>query len=66
VPTVVLHGSEDPLLSPEHGQSIASAIPGARFELIDGLGHSLPPDAVPHVLKAVKQVLAQTSEKAQP
>jgi pimeloyl-ACP methyl ester carboxylesterase len=65
-PTVVLHGSDDPLLSPEHGRAIASAIPNAKFELVEGLGHSLPEGAVPHVLKAVVQVLPPSRKKAKP
>jgi len=41
-PTVVLHGSADPMLRPTHGRAVAAAIPGARFVLIDGMGHDLP------------------------
>lgn len=42
VPTLVLHGSEDPLLPLEHGRATARAIPGARLEIIDGMGHAIP------------------------
>jgi pimeloyl-ACP methyl ester carboxylesterase len=42
VPTLVLHGSEDPLLPLEHGRATARAIPGARLEIVDGMGHALP------------------------
>ena len=42
VPTQVLHGSKDPLVPPEHGRATASAIPGARLEVIEGMGHALP------------------------
>ncbi len=41
-PTVVLHGSADPMLRPRNGRAIAAAIPGARFVVIDGMGHDLP------------------------
>ena len=41
-PTVVLHGSLDPMLRPRNGRAVAQAIPGARFVLIEGMGHDLP------------------------
>lgn len=43
VPTLVVHGSEDPLIPVEHGVDTARHIPGARLEVIDGMGHDLPP-----------------------
>ncbi len=41
-PTVVLHGSADPMLRPRNGRAVAGAIPGARFVVVDGMGHDLP------------------------
>lgn len=41
-PTLVVHGSEDRLLPPAHGRALAKAIEGAKFELIEGLGHDIP------------------------
>jgi pimeloyl-ACP methyl ester carboxylesterase len=43
VPTLVLHGSEDKLADPSGGRRTAEVIPGARFVLIDGMGHDYPP-----------------------
>ena len=42
VPTVVIHGDSDPLVPPQAGRDVAAAIPGARLELIEGMGHDLP------------------------
>jgi pimeloyl-ACP methyl ester carboxylesterase len=42
-PTLVIHGKEDPLIPVEGGFSTALHIRGARLELIDGMGHDLPP-----------------------
>jgi pimeloyl-ACP methyl ester carboxylesterase len=39
VPTLVLHGTADRLVSVENGRRIAEAIPGARLALIQGAGH---------------------------
>jgi len=42
VPTLVIHGKADPLLPPAAGRATAHAIPGAKLELVDGLGHDMP------------------------
>ncbi len=44
VPTLVIHGSEDPLIPVEHGIDTAHHIPGATLEIIEGMGHDLPPE----------------------
>ncbi|MEE4600503.1 MAG: alpha/beta hydrolase [Desulfobacteraceae bacterium] len=43
VPTLVVHGSDDLLISPSRGQETARIIPNATFQLIDGMGHDIPP-----------------------
>ncbi|MGN6692716.1 MAG: alpha/beta fold hydrolase, partial [Aquihabitans sp.] len=42
VPTVVLHGLADPLVSVSGGIALAKAIPGATFVGYHGMGHDLP------------------------
>ncbi len=32
-----------------HGKAVAKAIPGAKFELIKGMGHDIPPHFIPHL-----------------
>jgi class 3 adenylate cyclase/alpha-beta hydrolase superfamily lysophospholipase len=39
VPTLVLHGADDRLVPVEAGRYLASRIPGARFEVQEGIGH---------------------------
>lgn len=56
VPVVVIHGLDDPLIASAHGRTVADAIPGARFEGIDGLGHSLPDAVVGTVVDALVDV----------
>jgi 3-oxoadipate enol-lactonase len=41
-PTLVLCGREDASTPPVHSERIASAIPGARLVVFDGLGHMIP------------------------
>lgn len=43
VPTVVLHGADDPLVQLKGGQATATAIPGAELRVIPGMGHDMPP-----------------------
>jgi pimeloyl-ACP methyl ester carboxylesterase len=38
-PTLVVHGDEDRLLGPGNGRQIAALIPGARLEMLEGVGH---------------------------
>lgn len=40
--TMVVHGVADPLILPPCGADVADHIAGARFELIEGMGHDLP------------------------
>jgi pimeloyl-ACP methyl ester carboxylesterase len=41
VPTVVIHGTADPMFPIEHGEALAAAIPGARLLRLDGAGHGV-------------------------
>jgi pimeloyl-ACP methyl ester carboxylesterase len=42
VPTLVMHGSADTLIDPSGGRRTAELIPGARFVLLEGMGHDYP------------------------
>jgi len=54
VPTLVIHGTEDPLVPVEGGKDTAQAIPGAQLMLIEGMGHDLPHGgAWPCIVEAV-------------
>jgi pimeloyl-ACP methyl ester carboxylesterase len=41
-PTLVIHGDADPVVPLEAGIDTAEAIPGAKLEIIRGMGHELP------------------------
>ncbi len=41
-PTLVVHGTADPVFTVAHGEALAAGIPDARLELVDGLGHEVP------------------------
>ena len=40
-PTLVIHGTADPMFPLEHGQALAEEIPGARLLLLEGAGHGV-------------------------
>jgi pimeloyl-ACP methyl ester carboxylesterase len=42
VPTLVIHGRDDPFMPLPHGEALADAIPGARLVAVAGMGHELP------------------------
>lgn len=41
-PTLVIHGSEDPLFPHGHGVALSEEIPGARLLTVEKMGHELP------------------------
>ena len=43
LPTLVMHGDLDPLVPHAGSVDMAANIPGARLEIIEGMGHDLPP-----------------------
>jgi pimeloyl-ACP methyl ester carboxylesterase len=41
-PTLVIHGDRDRMVNPSGGRATARAIPGARLQVMKGMGHDLP------------------------
>jgi pimeloyl-ACP methyl ester carboxylesterase len=61
-PTIVIHGTRDPLVRPAAGKALARAIPGARLELIAGMGHDLPPA----LWERIADLLAENARRSTP
>ena len=55
VPTLVIHGREDPLYPVECGIEIAETIQGSELIIIEGMGHSLPPEVFNLISDAIKR-----------
>ena len=54
VPTLIIHGDDDPLVPLEAGKDTADAIPGSKFLIIKGMGHDMPhKGAWPQIIDAV-------------
>jgi pimeloyl-ACP methyl ester carboxylesterase len=62
VPTLVIHGTKDRLVSKSGGKATAKAIPGARLMLIEGMGHDLPPGAWPRIIEGIVENAARAGE----
>ena len=61
IPTVVLHGADDPLVQPIGGEATAAAIPGADLRMIPGMGHDLSPGLHQIFLDAICAAIARAS-----
>ena len=63
VPTVVIHGTADPLVTPSGGEATAKAVPGAELIMVEGMGHELPPGAWETVVEAVVRNAAKAGSR---
>lgn len=53
VPTLVLHGSDDPLISVAGGEDTAANISGATLHIVEGMGHDIPPALYEVIVRAI-------------
>ncbi len=60
VPTLVIHGRDDPLVPLACGIDTARAVPGAELLVIDGMGHALPITLWPQIIEAIARHAADT------
>jgi pimeloyl-ACP methyl ester carboxylesterase len=54
-PTVVIHGSEDPMVRPRNGRNVARVIERATYVVVDGMGHDLPEPVWRPVVEALTE-----------
>jgi pimeloyl-ACP methyl ester carboxylesterase len=59
-PTLVLHGADDLLVSPEAGKDTAAHIKGAELRIVEGMGHDFPPS----LFGFVAGVIAENAHRA--
>lgn len=55
VPSLVIHGTDDPLVPVEGGRDTAAHIPGAKLLELPGMGHDLPLELVETIADAVAE-----------
>jgi pimeloyl-ACP methyl ester carboxylesterase len=63
-PTLVLHGSHDPLLPVRGSKAMAKLIPGAKVLIIDGMGHMVPRVRYDLVADTIARHAAQAAQAA--
>src|SRR5258705_2358509 len=63
-PTLVIHGTVDPLVHPEGGKDTAASIPGAKLLMVQGMGHALPIPMWPEIIDAIDKHAHGAAAKA--
>jgi len=64
LPTLVVHGTADPLVTVSGGEATAAAIPGAQLVLIEGMGHDVPPVHWDEIIDAIAATTARAASPA--
>ncbi len=64
-PTLVVHGTADPLVRPSGGRATARAIPGSRLMTIEGMGHDLPRAIWPRLIDAIAELAARAQAETE-
>ena len=62
-PTVIIHGTDDPLVIPPHGKKYAPLIPNAEIVWIEGMGHDFPHKYVGQVMTATLKNIKKGNPK---
>lgn len=63
-PSLVIHGTVDPLVPPEAGVDTARSIPGAKLLKIEGMGHAMPIPMWPEIIGAIAEHAKAAAKKA--
>jgi len=61
VPTLVVHGKEDPVVHYAHAEKLASLIPGAKLVLLEGVGHEIPNELAEQIHADMFEIFAQVA-----
>jgi pimeloyl-ACP methyl ester carboxylesterase len=53
IPTLVIHGDEDPIINYVHGVVCAKVILGAKLHTLKGVGHEIPQGMIPETIQVI-------------
>jgi len=53
MPTLIIHGTEDPLIPIDHGMSLVDNIPGAKKLILSGVGHEIPDELLTEIISTI-------------
>jgi pimeloyl-ACP methyl ester carboxylesterase len=59
-PSLVIHGSDDPLVQPVCGRDVAEHLENSRYIEIDGMGHDLSPSLCDHLADLILDHVSQS------
>jgi len=62
-PTLVIHGSDDPIIPLAGGLSTAQSIKKAKLKVIDGMGHDFPISLMPQMTKSISKHVKKSEKK---
>jgi pimeloyl-ACP methyl ester carboxylesterase len=66
LPTLVLHGADDPLVPVEAGRHTAAQIPGSTLTVIPGMGHDLATGLIPILVEAIATHCRAADQQSEP
>jgi pimeloyl-ACP methyl ester carboxylesterase len=64
LPTLVLHGAQDPLIGVSGGWATADAVPDAELVVFDGMGHDLPRALWPEITARIGDLVQRAEAGA--
>ncbi|MBV8219655.1 MAG: alpha/beta hydrolase [Solirubrobacterales bacterium] len=64
VPTLVMHGADDPLVNVSGARATAQAIAGAELVVYDGMGHHLPRELWDEIARRIGELVARAEAAA--
>jgi len=53
VPTLIIHGKDDPLIPPRRSEQLHRGIAGSKLLILEGMGHNLPQRLIPEIAAAI-------------
>jgi pimeloyl-ACP methyl ester carboxylesterase len=62
VPTLVLHGADDPLVDVSGGRATAGAVPGAELVVFDGMGHHLSRELWGEIARHIDELVRRAED----
>ncbi len=60
IPTLVIHGDQDPVIRPQGGRATTAAIPGAKLVTYPAMGHDLARPLWPTIIDEINQLADQS------
>ena len=61
VPTLVIHGTDDTLITPSGGERTAQLVPNSTLLMVDDMGHDLPQPLWPLLVDAISNHTARVN-----